>query len=53
MADLTAEQKIALITVNLQETLKQDIIENIIVKENRPLTIYWGTYTTNERFSHN
>lgn len=42
MADLSPEQRISLITANLQEVLKKDIIENVIVKENRPLTIYWG-----------
>jgi tyrosyl-tRNA synthetase len=42
MADLDAHQKIALINENLQEVLKPEIIENAIVKENRPLVIYWG-----------
>lgn len=42
MADLDPEQKIALINENLQEVLRPDIIEHAIVKENRPLTIYWG-----------
>ena len=42
MADLDPQQKIALINENLQEVLRSDIIENVIVKENRPLAIYWG-----------
>jgi hypothetical protein len=42
MADLDPQQKIALINENLQEVLKPEIIENAIVKENRPLVIYWG-----------
>ncbi|KAI9803846.1 MAG: hypothetical protein M1825_001726 [Sarcosagium campestre] len=47
MADsLTAQEKIALIKQNLQEVLKPEIIEDIIVKQNRPLVVYWGTATT-------
>jgi tyrosyl-tRNA synthetase len=42
MADLDPQQKIALINENLQEVLRPDIIENAIVKEDRPLVIYWG-----------
>lgn len=42
MADLDPQQKIALINENLQEVLRPDIIENVIVKEKRPLVIYWG-----------
>jgi hypothetical protein len=42
MADLDPQQKIALINENLQEVLRPDIIENAIVKEKRPLVIYWG-----------
>lgn len=42
MADLDSSQKIALINENLQEVLRRDIIENVIVKEDRPLAIYWG-----------
>lgn len=40
--DLDPQQKIALINENLQEVLRSDIIENVIVKEGRPLAIYWG-----------
>ncbi|KAL9029489.1 MAG: hypothetical protein Q9196_002272 [Gyalolechia fulgens] len=47
MADaMSAQEKIALIKENLQEVLKEDIIEDVIVKQNRPLKIYWGTATT-------
>ena len=42
MADLDPQQKIALINENLQEVLRSDIIENAIIKENRPLAVYWG-----------
>lgn len=42
MADLDPQQKIALINENLQEVLRPDIIEHVMVKENRPLAIYWG-----------
>lgn len=43
MADLDPQQKIALIRENLQEVLRLDIIEDVIIEENRPLTIYWGS----------
>ena len=36
------QEKIALITQNLQEVLRPDIVEDVIVKQNRPLKIYWG-----------
>lgn len=39
---LSAQEKIALIHENLQEVLKADIIEDVIIKQNRPLVIYWG-----------
>lgn len=42
MSDLDPQQKIALIKENLQEVLRPDIIENVLVKEDRPLAIYWG-----------
>ena len=47
MADLDPQQKIALINENLQEVLRPDIIENAIVKEDRPLAIYWGNVRYN------
>ncbi|KAI4134243.1 MAG: hypothetical protein LQ347_001695 [Umbilicaria vellea] len=43
---LSAHEKLALIYENLQEVLKADIIEDVIIKQNRPLVIYWGTATT-------
>lgn len=47
MADhLSPEQKLALVVENLQEVLKVEIIQDIILKEKRPLKIYWGTATT-------
>ena len=39
---LTREQKLVLIRENLQEVLKPEIIENIVLNEDRPLKIYWG-----------
>ena len=43
MADtLSAQEKIALIHENLQEILKPEIIEDVIIKQTRPLVIYWG-----------
>ncbi|KAF3140413.1 Tyrosine--tRNA ligase cytoplasmic [Orbilia oligospora] len=46
MASLTAKEKIALITRNLQEVLGEEILIDVIEKQNRPLKIYWGTATT-------
>ncbi|EPS44035.1 hypothetical protein H072_1963 [Dactylellina haptotyla CBS 200.50] len=43
---LTPKEKIALIKQNLQEVLGEDIIADVIEKQNRPLKIYWGTATT-------
>jgi hypothetical protein len=43
---MSGEEKIALITSQLQETLKRDILEDVIIKQNRPLVIYWGMYST-------
>ena len=40
--DFSADEKISLIRENLQEVLKLDIIEDVIKKQNRPLSIYWG-----------
>jgi tyrosyl-tRNA synthetase len=39
---LSPQQKIDLIRENLQEVLKPEIIEDVIVKQNRSLVIYWG-----------
>ncbi len=43
---LTPEGSIALIKANLAEVLNEEIIENVILKEKRPLKVYWGTATT-------
>jgi tyrosyl-tRNA synthetase len=40
---LTKEERIALIQSSLQEVLRPDIIEQVMIKEDRPLVIYWGT----------
>ena len=42
MAELSREDRLKLIHQNLQEILKPDIIEQIVLKEDRPLKIYWG-----------
>ncbi|RVX74395.1 hypothetical protein B0A52_01521 [Exophiala mesophila] len=44
--DLKPEEKLALIKDQLQEVLHGDILEQVILKEQRPLVIYWGTATT-------
>ncbi|KAI9756365.1 MAG: hypothetical protein M4579_003869 [Chaenotheca gracillima] len=44
--NLSPQEKIALINEQLQEVLKPEIIEDVIVRQNRPLVIYWGTATT-------
>lgn len=43
MAQMAAEERIALIKENLAETLDFDIIEKII-NEGKDPKIYWGTY---------
>ncbi|KAL8696043.1 MAG: hypothetical protein Q9224_003005 [Gallowayella concinna] len=45
-ASMGAQDKLALIYENLHEKLKEEIIEDVIIKQNRPLKIYWGTATT-------
>lgn len=39
---LNREERLRLIHQNLQEVLKPEIIEHIVLKEDRPLKIYWG-----------
>ena len=39
---LSREERLELIHQNLQEVLKPDIIEQVVLKEDRPLKIYWG-----------
>ncbi|KAI9781896.1 MAG: hypothetical protein M1816_002160 [Peltula sp. TS41687] len=43
---MDAQQKLSLVKQNLQEVLKPEILEDVIVKQGRPLKIYWGTATT-------
>ena len=40
---LSREERLSLVLQNLQEVLKSDIIEHVVLKEDRPLKIYWGT----------
>lgn len=40
---LGPREKIALIKENLQEVLKENILEDVIIKQDRSLKIYWGT----------
>ena len=44
--NISGKEKLALICEDLQETLKLDIIEDVILRQNRPVRIYWGTATT-------
>lgn len=39
---MSPQDKLALIKENLQEVLKPEILEDVVVKQNRPLVIYWG-----------
>ena len=43
---LSPEESIALIKANLQEVLNPEIIDDVILKEKRPLKVYWGTAPT-------
>ncbi|KAF5967722.1 tyrosyl-tRNA synthetase [Fusarium bulbicola] len=45
---MTPEESIILIKANLAEILNPEIIDNVILKENRPLRVYWGTAPTGE-----
>ena len=40
--NLSREERLTLIYQNLQEVLKPEIIEQVVLKEDRPLKIYWG-----------
>ena len=42
---MNVQEKLALIKENLQEVLREHIIEDVLVKQNRPLKIYWGMYS--------
>jgi tyrosyl-tRNA synthetase len=41
-SELSPEQKLALIKEQLAEIMNLPIIENIVLKEQRPLIVYWG-----------
>jgi tyrosyl-tRNA synthetase len=43
---LSPKDSIALIKANLAEVLNPEIIDDVILKEKRPLKVYWGTATT-------
>ncbi|KAI9890574.1 MAG: hypothetical protein M1814_003772 [Vezdaea aestivalis] len=45
-ASMTPQEKLDLIRENLQEVMKPEIIEDVVVKQNRSLVVYWGTATT-------
>lgn len=43
MADtMSPQDKLDLVKLNLYEVLKEDLIEDVVVRQNRPLKIYWG-----------
>lgn len=44
--ELTPQERLDLIKVNLDEVLHLEIIEDIVLKQQRPVAIYWGTATT-------
>lgn len=44
--ELSPEQKCALIKSNLQEVLHEDWLDDIVLKQQRPLSLYWGTAIT-------
>ncbi|KAF5624300.1 tyrosyl-tRNA synthetase [Fusarium sp. NRRL 25303] len=43
---MTPEESITLIKANLAEVLNPEIIDDVILKEDRPLRVYWGTAPT-------
>ncbi|PCD41168.1 hypothetical protein AU210_003726 [Fusarium oxysporum f. sp. radicis-cucumerinum] len=43
---MTPEESITLIKANLAEVMNPEIIDNVILKEKRPLRVYWGTAPT-------
>lgn len=50
---LSREERLKLIYQNLQEILKPDIIEQVVLKEDRPLKIYWGMARLDHRICCN
>lgn len=47
MAEFTPQERFNLITRNLQEVLNPEIIEEIVVKQDKPLIVYWGNQYLN------
>ena len=45
-SQLSPEDSIALIKANLAEVLNPEIIDDVLLKEKRPLKVYWGSATT-------
>ncbi|RBQ69336.1 hypothetical protein FVER14953_04356 [Fusarium verticillioides] len=43
---MSPDESITLIKANLAEVLNPEIIDNVILKEDRPLRVYWGTAPT-------
>ncbi|KAG8676447.1 Tyrosine--tRNA ligase cytoplasmic [Fusarium poae] len=43
---MTPEESLDLIKANLAEILNPEIIDDVVLNQNRPLEIYWGTATT-------
>ena len=43
---LSADEKMHLITRNLDEVCKRELIEKVLTEEKRDLKVYWGTATT-------
>ncbi|KAG5794557.1 hypothetical protein H9Q69_006373 [Fusarium xylarioides] len=43
---MSPEESITFIKANLAEVLNPEIIDNVILKESRPLRVYWGTAPT-------
>ncbi|KAF5700211.1 tyrosyl-tRNA synthetase [Fusarium globosum] len=43
---MTPEESITLIKANLAEVLNPEIIDDVILKQSRPLRVYWGTAPT-------
>ncbi|CEI66235.1 unnamed protein product [Fusarium venenatum] len=43
---MTPEESLNLIKANLVEILNPEIFDDVVLKQNRPLEIYWGTATT-------
>jgi len=45
-SQLSPEERVALIKKNLQEILQPELIDEIVIKQQRELVMYWGTATT-------